>query len=74
MRPARQHIRGNSGGFSGSRGSVGFRWFHGTKMFKAMVGTDGDSTGVDETFARRCTNGFGALILSQNMFGPGLGA
>lgn len=39
-----------------------------------MVGAGGGSTGVDENFARRSMNGFGALILGQNMFGPGLGA
>jgi dihydrofolate reductase len=46
------------------------RWFVGTKTFKAMFGEGGGSEGVDETFAHRSMDGFGAFILGRNMFGP----
>jgi dihydrofolate reductase len=45
-------------------------WFFGTKTFKAMFGEGGGSEGVDETFAHRSMDGFGAFILGRNMFGP----
>lgn len=54
----------------GKRGPELFSWFFGTRTFKAMVGKDGGSKGVDETFARRSMEGFGAFILGRNMFGP----
>jgi len=46
------------------------RWFFGTRTFKAMMGQEGGSDGVDESFARRSMEGFGAFILGRNMFGP----
>ena len=46
------------------------RWFFGTKTFKAMFGQEGGSEGVDETYAHRSMDGFGAFILGRNMFGP----
>jgi dihydrofolate reductase len=46
------------------------RWFVGTKTFKAMFGQEGGSEGVDETYAHRSMDGFGAFILGRNMFGP----
>src|ERR1700744_3142518 len=46
------------------------RWFVGTKTFKAMFGKGGGSEGVDETFAHRSMDDFGAFILGRNMFGP----
>jgi dihydrofolate reductase len=57
----------------GKRGTELHSWFFGTKTFKTMVGEDGGSKGVDETFARRSMEGFGAFILGRNMFGPGRG-
>lgn len=45
-------------------------WFFGTKTFKAMFGDGGGSEGVDETYAHRSMDGFGAFILGRNMFGP----
>jgi dihydrofolate reductase len=54
----------------GKRGTELHRWFFGTKTFKAMFGKDGGSEGVDETFAHRSMDGFGAFILGRNMFGP----
>jgi dihydrofolate reductase len=35
-----------------------------------MHGEGGGSEGVDEAFARRSVEGFGAFILGRNMFGP----
>ena len=46
------------------------RWFFGTKTFKAMFGKGGGSEGVDENYARRSMENFGAFILGRNMFGP----
>jgi dihydrofolate reductase len=54
----------------GKRGKELHNWFFGTKTFKAMFGEDGGSEGVDETFAHRSMDGFGAFILGRNMFGP----
>ncbi len=54
----------------GKRGTELHRWFFGTKTFRAMFGKDGGSEGVDESFAHRSTDGFGAFILGRNMFGP----
>jgi dihydrofolate reductase len=42
----------------------------GTRMFQAMIGKDGGSDGVDQTYAHRSMDGFGAFILGRNMFGP----
>ncbi len=50
------------------------RWLFGTKTFKAMFGDGGGSDGVDERFAHRSMDGFGAFILGRNMFGPQRGA
>lgn len=50
------------------------RWLVGTRMFKTMIGQDGGSDGVDDAFARRSMDGFGAFILGRNMFGPSRGA
>ena len=54
----------------GKRGGELHGWFMGTKTFKAMIGADGGSEGVDESFAHRSMDGFGAFILGRNMFGP----
>jgi hypothetical protein len=45
-------------------------WFFGTKTFRAMHGEGGGLEGVDEAFARRSMEEFGAFILGRNMFGP----
>jgi dihydrofolate reductase len=52
------------------RGMELHRWFFGTKTFRAMHGEGGGSERVDEAFARRSMDGFGAFILGRNMFGP----
>src|SRR4051812_5737702 len=54
----------------GKRGKELHSWVFGKKTFKAMFGEDGGSEGVDETFAHRSMDGFGAFIVGGNMFGP----
>jgi dihydrofolate reductase len=45
-------------------------WFFPTKAFRAMTGQEGGSAGIDDSFASRAMEGFGAFILGRNMFGP----
>lgn len=52
----------------GKRGRELHSWFFGTKTFRAMIGQEGGSDGVDERFAHRAMDGFGAFILGRNMF------
>ena len=47
-----------------------FQWFFGTRSFRAMTGQGGGAEGVDEEYAHRAMDGFGAFILGRNMFGP----
>jgi dihydrofolate reductase len=55
----------------GKRGPELFQWFFHTRTFCSMVGKDGGSTGdVDDTYAQRSMQNFGAFILGRNMFGP----
>ncbi|WP_020591645.1 dihydrofolate reductase family protein [Kiloniella laminariae] len=54
----------------GKRGKELHQWFFGTRTFCKMVGKEGGSDGVDETFAAQAMSGFGAFILGRNMFGP----
>ncbi len=61
----------------GRRGMELHRWFFATRAFHAMHGGDlpdgvpaAGPDGVDESFARRSMEGFGAFILGRNMFGP----
>lgn len=54
----------------GKRGAEIFRWFFHTKTFRAMQGQEGGSVDVDDEFARRAMENFGAFILGRNMFGP----
>jgi len=54
----------------GKRGLELHQWFFGTRTFRAMTGQDGGSDGVDEAYANRSMEGFGAFILGRNMFGP----
>ena len=54
----------------GKRGEELHQWFFGTKAFRAMIGQTGGSEGVDEDYAARAMEGFGAFILGRNMFGP----
>jgi dihydrofolate reductase len=54
----------------GENGHEIFRWFFGTKTFKAMTGGSDGLEGVDNDFAHRAMDGFGAFIVGRNMFGP----
>jgi dihydrofolate reductase len=54
----------------GKRGPDLFQWFFPTKTFRAMRGQEGGSTDVDDQFAQRAMQNFGAFILGRNMFGP----
>jgi len=54
----------------GKRGRELHNWFVGTKTVRAMFGKEGGSEGVDEKYAHRSMDGFGAFILGRNMFGP----
>jgi dihydrofolate reductase len=54
----------------GKRGLELHTWFFDTPTFRAMNGEEGGTDGVDERFAARSMDGFGAFILGRNMFGP----
>jgi dihydrofolate reductase len=54
----------------GKRGTELHQWFFGTKTFQSMFGNGGGLEGIDEDYARRSMEGFGAFILGRNMFGP----
>ncbi|MBB3355484.1 dihydrofolate reductase [Rhizobium lentis] len=54
----------------GKRGSEMFQWFFHTRTFRAMMGKDDGSSGIDEDYASRAMANFGAFILGRNMFGP----
>jgi len=54
----------------GLRGPELFQWFFPTRTFRQMQGKDDGETGLDDTFASRSMDGFGAFILGRNMFGP----
>ena len=54
----------------GKRGEELHRWMVGTAMFHKMLGKAGGSAGIDNDFATRSMDGFGAFILGRNMFGP----
>src|SRR5712664_384109 len=55
----------------GKRGTEMFQWFFHTKTFCSMVGKEGGTTeDVDDMFAQRSMENFGAFILGRNMFGP----
>ena len=46
------------------------QWFFPTRVFRAMIGQDGGTTGVDNDFAERGFQRIGASIMGRNMFGP----
>ncbi|CAN5159121.1 dihydrofolate reductase family protein [soil metagenome] len=54
----------------GKRGPELHNWFYPTRTFRAMVGQEGGTEGVDDGFAKASMAGFGAFILGRNMFGP----
>jgi dihydrofolate reductase len=60
----------------GKRGTEMFQWFFHTRSFRALHRLeghghdDGAAGGVDDEFAHRAMDNFGAFILGRNMFGP----
>jgi dihydrofolate reductase len=58
----------------GRRGQELHQWMFGTRFFRTMIGQDGGSDGIDQAYAHRAMDGFGAFILGRNMFGPIRGA
>src|SRR5579863_9303539 len=54
----------------GKRGREIFQWYFHTKSFCSMHGQEGGSIDMDNVFARRAMENFGAFILGRNMFGP----
>jgi dihydrofolate reductase len=59
----------------GKRGTEIFQWFFHTGSFRSMHGQEGGSVGdIDDEFAHRAMDNFGAFILGRNMFGPVRGA
>jgi len=58
----------------GKSGPELFQWLFPTRTFRAMVGEDGGTTGLDDQYAQRSMAGFGAFVLGRNMFGPIRGA
>jgi dihydrofolate reductase len=54
----------------GKRGEELHTWMVETAMFHEMLGKEGGSQGIDNDYATRSMEGFGAFILGRNMFGP----
>lgn len=54
----------------GLRGPEILQWFFHTKTFRAMHDQEGGSVDLDDEFAHRAMDNFGAFILGRNMFGP----
>ena len=52
----------------GERGEELHHWMFRTRFFRRMIGQEGGSDGVDQQFAQRAMDGFGAFILGRNMF------
>src|SRR5271163_443332 len=51
----------------GRRGRELHGWFYPTRTFRSMIVQDG---GTEDRFAKASAEGFGAVILGRNMFGP----
>ena len=49
----------------GKRGRELHQWLFGTRMFQTMIGKGGGSDGVDQDYAHRSMDGFGAFILGR---------
>jgi len=54
----------------GQGGESLHQWFFDTRMFRAMTGQGGGASGVNDNYATRSMDNFGAFILGRNMFGP----
>jgi dihydrofolate reductase len=57
----------------GRRGQELHEWIYGTRFFRTMIGQEGGSDGLDQAYAHRAMEGFGAFILGRNMFAPSRG-
>lgn len=57
----------------GRRGEELHEWMFGTRFFHAMTDREGGSDGIDQAYAQRAMDGFGAFIMGRNMFGPARG-
>lgn len=57
----------------GKRGEELHGWIIGSQYFKQMIGAEGGSTGIDNDYAWRAMDGFGAYILGRNMFSASRG-
>jgi dihydrofolate reductase len=58
----------------GKGGMAIHQWFFPTRTFRRMHGEGEGTTGIDDSFAARCTENVGAWIIGRNMFGPVRGA
>jgi len=54
----------------GVGGPAMHEWVFNTRTFRALVGKDGGTTGVDDDFVARGFDNIGAWIIGRNMFGP----
>jgi dihydrofolate reductase len=54
----------------GAGGIALHEWAFATQTFKRMFGSEGGTTGIDDSFAARGFANIGAWILGRNMFGP----
>ncbi len=54
----------------GVGGPAMHEWVFSTRTFRALVGKDGGTTGVDDDFVARGFDNIGAWIIGRNMFGP----
>lgn len=54
----------------GKRGEELHTWHIATKTFQTMIGRAGGTEGIDNDYAARSMEGFGAFIMGRNMFGP----
>jgi dihydrofolate reductase len=54
----------------GKRGEELHSWQFGTRRFHKMIGKEGGSEDIDNAYATRSMEGFGAFVLGRNMFGP----
>ena len=56
----------------GKGGKDIFHWFFHTRTFNSMIGKpdNGSAGDIDDQFAQRSMQNFGAFILGRNMFGP----
>jgi dihydrofolate reductase len=54
----------------GVGGQLLHEWVFATETGRQMLGTEGGTTGIDNAFLERRTEGIGATIMGRNMFGP----